>query len=63
MIANFNVKVYGGVRRKIEVIACPTSVNEKTFTFKNGKQTSDEKIAAWIQSELTKALKTLAEES
>ncbi len=57
MNINFNVKVRGGPRTPVEVDVFSTSVNEKALTFKNGLTVTQDQIATWIKTELTRVLK------
>lgn len=57
MNINLNVKVRGGPRTPVRVDVFSTSVNEKTLTFKNGMTVTQDQIATWIKTELTRVLK------
>jgi len=57
---NINVKVYGGVRKPIEVRVEPTGVNTKIIKFKNGKTVTDNAIAEFIQNLVYEMLNNVA---
>ncbi len=57
---NINIKIRGGKRTPIEVACYGTGAGKKIITFPNDKRVSDEEICAWIQENLTVALKKIA---
>jgi len=64
MTANFSLKVTSGKRTEIEVNCYPTSVNTKTFEFKDSKKTiTDAKIAEWVNKALKEALEKFKTEA
>lgn len=56
---NLNVKIKAGKRTPVEVLVYGTSVNDKSLEFSNGLVISESRIIKWIETELTKAIKSI----